>query len=537
MNDEMGRPARRPRFHVGVVPRGDRFPKRRTDWWRPAAVVAALLLVAFVIVPVGVSGINRLGCIPGTWPTGSVWRQGGECVGVSDSAYDFSRPELSGVMKVIGRQNRAARDGSCKEDRPAVKIGALVTARSAEVGDGMAQQLEGIAAAQARSNGEGCTRPVRLLVGQAGSRGQAAPAVARRLADEGAVAVVGMGLSQMWTVEAAGVLSARKVPMVGAVMTGEGFDRTGSHKDRPDFAGCRNAEEYRHGIGGNWFYRVAYRNKVQIDSIARQAPDQSRFDFIVTPDDDRDPYTCTTLPLLDRKSGREVPKVRFDSADEGTVQETVKRICDTEKHRVNVFYAARAHEMSDFLAELGKKADGELCDAHVVTVVSTSDAARIRAGKGGGRSDPGLRSKAFTEGRIQLLYPPLADPGIASTVDADSLKQLTGWFDGNAFPRTDLNSGWAVNGFDAMTTAAQAVNHLTIRKTAVTGPQVNTRIGAFTAGDPVQGAGGKITFDGDGNRADAAPTVVQLCPPHGNAPPRTAEVQRGRNVCGVPRGR
>jgi hypothetical protein len=371
-------------------------------------------------------------------------------------------------------------------------------------------------------------------VGQMGRASQAAEEVAERMAKD-VVAVTGMGLSEKQTVAAARVFASQPepIPMVGNVITAEGFDRNGSKADNPDFSGCSEPELYRNGVGEGFFYRVPHRNAIQITRLAEYfARERMELNFIMTPIDRNDPYTCTTLPLLHRRFG-EVPEVRFDTTDEGTVNQSANRICLSEGN-VNVAYAARARDLPRFLQVLADQADLGQCRFNRITVASLSDAARMRAQetdpKLEGQRKGALNTSTFMKGQVQLVYTPLADPLLSSGPALGRLQQKFRDLQTYGFEPGHLNSGWAINGHDGLATLATAINLIVGLR--VTPARVNTAIGSFAKGGrAVPGAGGNITFDNNGNRDDASPYIVRLCPTTDASDTRTAQVYPQQDKC------
>ncbi|MFI7127634.1 ABC transporter substrate-binding protein [Nonomuraea sp. NPDC050153] len=526
-------------MYIGRIwPHPRRFPRRLRHWWRLAAVVTAL----GVLVPVGLIGVpwlkDRLSC--GWQPWWGVWEQGGECVGLGDGPYAFGRPELTSVMGKIAQQNEAAADGSCAKDTKAVTVGALMTLTSAEGGGRVLHQLEGIVAGQASANANKaeCVHPIRLRVAHMGADEQAAVETAELLAEDGVVAVVGMGLSLQQTADAARVLAQHRIPMMGNVITAEGFDGNGSQQDNPDFRRCNPSHTYKNGIGQGYFSRVAYRNAVQIEQLAKYLePSKKTLKFVMTPITMDDPYTCTTLPLVHARFGsksRPLQEVKFDSGDSATVKQSAQRIC-ASAGPVSVFYAARASHLAQFLKSIADQSDRGQCQFTSITVVSTSDAARMRAKE----VDPNLEQQrvaalgtpTFLDGTVRLVYTPLADPDLLPKNGGMAVLRQS--FATLGFDLTHLTSGWAIAGFDGMAAVAGAVNTLTARE-PVTSSRVNTALGGFVRGGAaVAGASGNITFDNYGNRDDSVPSVVRLCPVKG-AEPHTVKVHPAETPCGSP---
>ncbi|WP_370944457.1 ABC transporter substrate-binding protein [Amycolatopsis sp. cg5] len=500
--------SRRHRFLI--LPSPDRpLPHRWTDWLRLAIVV--------VLLAAGIPGVpfvvNRLGCFGGVFPSADIWRVEGECVGLSDDAYAFDRAEFAAVMSVIKSQNDAAA-GKCAPQGSEVVVGVLLTMTDRFSGVRAVHELEGMAAGQRQANGTGCLHPMRLVVGQVGAYGDgnASAEVAARLARyDKVVAVAGIGLSNQRAAEVADLLAAAKIPMVSDLITAEGFDQHGSREDEPDFTGC-DPGSYQRGVGKDYFYRVAYRSAAQVKRLKEVTDGQP--DFIMVPTGGSDPYTCTTLPLVQRAFGGKVTEVKFDTDEPSTVPQTAKRVCAAAKD-VRVVYVARGRDLGRLLYNLDEAQRNGQCAATSITVLSTSDGQRIRVAE----TDPvledfrvkALRSGTFASGRLRLLTTLVggADRARADTPNFAAFEQA---FTSAGFDPSHIDNGWPVNAYDALTTIAEALR--TLPATAPVRPsEVNTAIGGFSSsGQSVPGAGGPITFDNAGNRTDAGPPVVRVCP-------------------------
>ena len=511
-----------------IYPNPKRFPKKRVHWWRLA--VALTLVPGVVIVTPWVW--DRLFCRPGL-PVSEVWGQEGECVGLSAGPYAFDRPELTGVMTKIAEQNEDAKEGSCTPGTKPVTVGVLATLTSVEAGGRALHELEGIAAAQASANDADCIHPIRLRVAQMGAKEQAAVEVAELLAEE-VSAVVGVGLSLPETANAIDVLAKHQIPMVGDVITAEGFDRNGSRQDGIAYDRCDRSHTYHDGVGRGYFHRVAYRNADQIEQLANymKSATPNTFKFIVTPITTKDPYTCTALALVHDKfssGSSRLPEIPFDPDDANSVNEAAERICAPgTTGPVSIFYAARASHLPRFLKKLADDFQARRCALDNLTVVSTSDAARMRAEDFDENREElrleALDTQEFKNGTIRLIYTPLADPDVLPA--GLGLPELKSSFSKLKFDSAHLNSGWAITGFDAMTTVADAVNRRP-ESQPVTSSQINFEIPSR----PVSGASGKITFDNDGNRVGSVPSVVRLCPAEGRDEPRTVPVRPIETAC------
>jgi ABC-type branched-subunit amino acid transport system substrate-binding protein len=88
------------------------------------------------------------------------------------------------------------------------------------------------------------------------------------------------------------------------------------------------------------------------------------------------------------------------------------------------------------------------------------------------------------------------------------------------FPVHDLDDGWAIMGYDAVTVVALVVNAPGSSDDISRGT-VNSSLSSLVAA-----TSGAITFDGSGNRMGADPVVVELCPPGTHGPnPSTSTVE------------
>ncbi|PXX64330.1 ABC-type branched-subunit amino acid transport system substrate-binding protein [Nocardia tenerifensis] len=529
----------RSRFWLWIIPKPNRsFPRPWTDWVRLGLVVTVLVLIGGGLA--FREPLHRAFTCNESWvPDTDAWQAGDRCIGLSDAPYDFGVEAFAPVMRVIDAQNRSAED-QC-QGTPAT-VGVLLTMTDQLAGSRAVHELEGMAAGQRRANGTGCLHPLRLLVGQIGDyNGDGDPVeVAREMAGRGdVVAVAGIGLSDQRTAEVADVLAAAKIPMVADVVTAEGFDQDGSHGDNPDFEGCDKDIDYRRGIAKDYYYRVAFRVAVQVKAIG--AVVTTRPDFIMVPIGTSDPYTCTSLPFLQRQYGENVLEVKFDTTEPSTVPQTAKRVCAAAKD-VTIAYIARGRDLGRLLYALDESYAIGQCAATSVTVVSTSDGNRLRTVE----SEPSLEdlrtkalgSRSFADGRVRLLFTLVAG--------ADG-KQANnpGWTDfeqaytAAGFDLRHVGDGWAVNAYDALTTIDTALRALPAT-TSVQRSQVNATISGFSAPDAaVPGAGGPVIFDNSGNRTGAGPQVVRLCPiPNAVDRPLfapTVEARPGESVPACPR--
>ncbi|WP_223885779.1 ABC transporter substrate-binding protein [Nocardia colli] len=529
------------RYWLWIIPKPDRsFPRRWTDWARVALVLTLLVAAGTGLVFRG--PIHRfVTCNEGRLPDSDAWQAGDRCVGLSDGPYAFGLDAFAPVLRVIAEQNRAATN-VCP-GTPAT-VGVLLTMTDQLAGSRAVHELEGMAAGQRRANGTGCLHPMKLVVGQLGDYGGNGDpiGVARKLAGRSEViAVAGIGLSHQTTADVAEVLAAAKIPMVADVVTAEGFDQDGSRGDQPVFDGCDKDITYWRGIARDYYYRVAFRSAVQVQAIG--AVVSARPDFIMVPIGGSDPYTCTTLPFLQRQYGGNLVEVKFDTTEPSTVPQTAKRLCATAKD-VTVAYIARGRDLGRLLYALDEAYTNGQCAATSVTVVSTSDGNRVRTVESESALEDlrtkALGSRSFADGRVRMLFTLVAgadgpQPGNPNWTVFENAYREAG------FDLAHVGDGWAVNAYDALTTIDTALRGGGIASTTpVRRSEVNTAISGFTSPDSaVPGAGGPIVFDNSGNRTGPGPRVVRLCPiaTAVDRPPfvPTVEARPGESVPACPR--
>jgi hypothetical protein len=358
--------------------------------YRGYFAVSGVVLLVLAGVHAGPRLYSRLACGQFSF-SGDIWSDGGECVGVSDGSYTFGANQVMGKIAELNNTPPCKTYGNAPTP---VTIGAMVTLGSLNTGVRAVHELGGFAAAFFSSTQPSsglftrCAYRIRLLVAQMGSNEQAAVADARDLVNDGAVAVVGMGLSSQQSADAAAVLGEGQapIPMVADLATAEGFDHNGSRADNPDYTDCAApsqtpSADYENGLGPS-FFRVSYRAAVQVDDALDSAPRSQRY-FIVEPTDTSDPYTCTVLPLIIRglaKPGinRKAQQLDFDLTQPDLTQDSAATEICSATGRVTVFYTARAVYLSSLLDDLIEDKQSGECSPEQVNVINQSDAAQLR---------------------------------------------------------------------------------------------------------------------------------------------------------------
>ena len=536
-----------------------RYGHSRIARCRGYALLALALLIVLGGIFAGPQAVSRWRCGQLSISAG-IWYDGGECVGVTDGSYAFGAGQAMTDVSVVNQQNKC--HASQTPPIP-VTIGAMVSIGATNSGVRALHEIEGFAAGVYEANLPSsnitlqCKYRLHLLIAQMGAQEQASVAIARTLVADGAVAVLGFGLSSQQTADAITVLNGDSIPMIADTLTGEGFDQNGSADDHLNYSQCQSASTIP-GAAPYWshiwsyFFRVSYRTATQVTEVLNYVdshPDPKRQYFIVQPTDTRDPYTCSLVPLIDQgmtRRGLPTPTpLDFDTVDPQATQDSAAtRICQATGP-VTVYYAARGVYLSPFLDDLTYDKDNNECSPTSLTIVSQSDASQLRVPSL--LYEPSrehvLSSSELRGGWLRIYYTPLADPGlIQATRPTDpGYVALPNAFAQLSIPRQDLDDGWAIMSRDTVATVASALQNLTSppsagvsnQPVAVTGTAIQAQIiNLFGARSKLSapGADGPIQFDGSGNRVGPGPGVVRLCPDNQPAttPPSTVRVTPGQ---------
>ncbi|MFG2987328.1 ABC transporter substrate-binding protein [Streptomyces sp. NPDC048258] len=440
---------------------------------------------------------------------------GGECSGITDGSDGpgVFGPGYEPALTALNAENTAVvgTDGYVT----VALMGPLTQGPKSLTGDRAVHQVEGAFIAVRKAN-EGNTYPkIRLVLANMGSDESHWPGVVDRLKKMTGppgplVAVTGMGLSQQESVDAARSLSAASIPMVGDVITANGFDTTGSID-----AGTR--------IEG--LVRVAPNTSAQLQAISqelRKHPELKTAALVsapTTPTGTPDFYTNSIekaaqnpatglLPYLQAGGISFNFEVRGGAAQ--TSLDTIsKNLCGKVTPDL-VVYAGRATYLPTFLEKLRQRQ----CRTTPITVVTGSDAATLDR-KLPALNDPGAP--------ISVLYVPLADPGqLASDANPDHslYRDFADDFGrahhGQTFDTGHLASGWAVMAHDAVVTAALAIRHaINPPQTPPTVYAVRAQLYLFATTNVIEGASGIFRIDPQtGNRNGTHdPQVVRLGTP------------------------
>ncbi|MFD7876913.1 hypothetical protein ACFV5G_22885 [Streptomyces sp. NPDC059766] len=396
------------------------------------------------------------------------------CAGVTDGSdrHDVFGTPLEPALKAMGAENKEAMKSP---GYVTVALMAPLTegANSLTVGRAV-HQVEGALVAQQEANEGGTYPKIRLVLANMGSDESSWPVVVDELkkmtggADR-LVAVTGMGLSQQESVNAARALSKAEIPMVGDLITADGFDKTGS---------------IDHGAEIPGLVRIAPNSSAQMKAISQEIHKHPKLKTAAlvsaptTPNGTPDFYTDSLKGAFQNPAIGLLPYVQAGHIDfpfdarEGAVRPSLETLSNNLCGKTVpdlVFWAGRATHLPDFLEYLRQRE----CHTTPITVVTGSDAATL---------DPKLAALHDPDAPISLLYVPLADPGqldAETNPDRGLFKKFVEDFDSNhhgqRFDKKHLASGWAVMAHDGFLVASQA-----IRK-AIDTPQTPPTLHAVTA--------------------------------------------------------
>jgi hypothetical protein len=474
-----------------------------------AALTAVLAITIFDHPHMCSAGVNRID---------------GECIGVTDdhSFYlksDNRKDDLRNVRDAIKAEN----DWVAQQHRRAVTIAFLgpLTDRpdpTSLTGGRVPHEVEGTYIAQYRANHNpvlGSDPLIRLVLANEGVNEQHWKPVVHRLEkmtqdhDAPLSAVVGLGLSQQETADAALELSAHKIPMVGDITTADGLDATGAVLPaRPRL---------------DWLTKVAPPNRHQIQTIAdhlRRYRHDLHSAIMVTDNNAHDMYNnslrsdfATYLGDYWKRSGS--VDERFEGAGRVSADDLKNIINDLcgDKRPDMVLFAGRANALNLFVQDLQQlnTIKGNACRARPLTIITGSDAAVLTLT--GAQARPAARTAP--QAQITVLYTPLADPNVLSSTapyQAFLKAFTTDEPDKTAFSRNDLNDGWAISSHDAMMTAVTAIRQSRHSGRAPLPEEVLSALRHMQFSAGVNGAVDIVHLDGDGNPSGKQLHVMEIEP-------------------------
>ncbi|MGW1538586.1 hypothetical protein [Streptomyces aureus] len=427
----------------------------------------------------------------------------GECTGVtdgSDGAAVFG-DDLKPVMTAIGAENRNVVESG---DYVTVAFLAPLASKSANsltFGQYVAE-LEGAYTAVEEENRKNSRPKIRLVVANMGSSEKQWAGTVGLLTtmkkDDRLVAVAGLGLSQGESVQAARALSKADLPMVGDLITADGFDSTGT-------------VDHKGAIDG--LARVALPNRDQLTALSKDLGTARRNAALIrtglTPNGSKDLYTESLNQGFQGIEG--LKKNLDDSADfrfdprggPGTSMTSISEdLCHSDKKIDTIYYAGRVKYLPDLLDGLATRS----CHTEPITVVAGSDTAGF---------DPGTKSLHVGDAPITVLYANFRNAAQLRSPDnparnlyEDFARDFTARHHGQRFDADHLtDTYWSLVAHDAVLTAATAVHRAGGHGALPNRYAVGNELFALR-NDAVAGATGHFGIDKNGNRTDTSRVVT-----------------------------
>ncbi|MQY05917.1 hypothetical protein [Actinomadura macrotermitis] len=462
---------------------------------------------------------------------GSLAENEGECIGIADG----TKPDVFGarferVMRAIGAENKLVTDGGSQK-YATIAFMAPVTEKTLH-DDRILHELEGAATAQYRANRAnskglplGGAPQIRLVVANPGSGERYWERVVEKIkrlrgGHDHLTAVTGMGFSQTETVQAVRALSKEQIPVVGDIITADGFDMTGRIDSRGPIPGL---------------FRMPFPVSRQFTEVAKTlrknpAKNGRPLRALLVRDSSvessqPDLYTKSLSDAFQRgvfggylkNSGTKINVFGNRNADEGDLENDFttisNNVCGTDPPDL-VFYAGRAMYMVKFLNLLVKRN----CSGPV-TVVTGSDASVLYL-------NPPVRDALLhpdpQQGRsptsvvfVPLVHQASLHPPQGKAQPAN-LRSFISDFTDRGFPAADVDDGWAVMAHDAMFTATRCTRMAAGNRDKPPAPDAVVRQcrGVTSSNNSIPGATGFFQLDSTtGDRVGGLPPVVDIIGP------------------------
>ncbi|MFF6987527.1 hypothetical protein [Streptomyces sp. NPDC010273] len=436
---------------------------------------------------------------------------GRECVGVTDGSVSFD-PALDQVSARVKAENaRVARSGD-----PYATIALMIPMDFAAPTSAVDRkhalwEVQGAYFAQYRANHQDNRRApaIRLVLANPGAGGGHWRRVADQLADMAASpthrlrAVFGFDISIPTTERTIGYLTnERKIPVVGGALTADDIANTPQHP---------------HAYEG--LVRVNPSNTDQAAALAHADRGVGARQTVLVEDArDDDNYITSLRKVFEaRTAGAPLAPEQYRSPQDigvaGTTsndfRQIVANICESPAKEI--YFAGRPVQLRQFLNELGHRG----CHARSYTVITGPAANALPL-------DDQLEWDTLRHG-VTLEFTASSHPDAwtgphapatgGSPADFSTLKQLTNpQLTGPVGP-VDLNDSRAIITYDSALTAIQGIRDEAVQGHAVPSTDAVRDAWLHLHGiGRVEGAGGWICLDNQGNPYDKAVAVVRLDP-------------------------
>jgi ABC-type branched-subunit amino acid transport system substrate-binding protein len=470
-------------------PFGPGRPARRGRWWLLAAGGVAVVAVVSLVLTLNSAPHPDTPCAP------CVIRDGGQQVGITDGSFVFD-PALGTVEGDIRHADQNLARG---KDVTVAFLGPLTPSPDVSIGR-IRSWLEGAYIAQQVANRTGAGPQIRLVLANVGSGENQYRPVVRQLdrmttGPDPLVAVTGMGISLPQTLQTARLLSARSIPMVGAVITGDSLSQV--------------------SVPG--LFRVNPDVRDEVGALARYLRGAGLGDRAMLIQDNAPGDLYTASLNADFRTGLAgyiqaggFPEEPFDAPpNSGALGAQFSalsgNLCGRNPPDM-ILYAGRVDDLPDFIHHLWAR--GVDCEPRrLITVVTGSDASSLQ----------GQLKPAPGDAPVRIIYAALADPAeLAARPNGRNDRNLWQAFYATftkRFPASDLGDGWAIMSHDAVVAADQAVIKISAAQGQVTARNVRGELGDLSASNAVPGAAGDFGFDPvAGNPTGRDFPVLELTP-------------------------
>jgi hypothetical protein len=482
-------PADKPRIITEVGERREAFRRLIRRLTIGGAVAVAVALAAWQIVMAVTS--------PDSCGTGMVI-QGTECIGVTDGSPGFD-PSLAMVESKITAEN-----GTMQSAGDFVSV-ALLTPLTTDPGSDVTlarirAELEGAYTAQQYLNGQGFRPRIRLLLANEGGQEQAWRQVVRDLQSEIAsqhlVAVIGVGLSTIPTLQTAKALAAGPdpLPMIGTVDTADGLNSKGPPASLVGSAlsgPIQDLTRVEPSTGDEVALLRAY--------LTNHSPRLLRHVMLVYDTNSQDLYTATLGDGFRSQFAANLIGTERYVGTPGTTaianefNAIAGEVCPPgTANPPTILYAGRQSLLPTLIDQLRGLS---MCLRRTITIVTGADAEALPAS---------ATSPNPAGPQISVVYPNLVDPALLTTAYKDAFTGL--------FGTADLDASWGIMTYDGVIAAEQAARAVVGGSATVLPTPAELGSALFDFNMPthaLDGAAGNFLISSDGDeQCQGLPIII-----------------------------